>query len=136
MIPMTTKTEELVEELSLLGRQGIKISAILMLLLTFFNVLAYIFAATSFSHFLLGSLLGASLAIVNVFALGYAIYTFMLKRPHKLALLWPFLSFAAMCLAALFVAVFYTAEALGFAFGLATPLALASAIVFLSAKPA
>ena len=77
-----------------------------------------------------GLLLGTILSTLNMLALGYCFYVLVLKRGSRLALLWPCLSFMAMCVAGFYFAARHFFLTFGFALGAASPLLIGAMVIF------
>lgn len=85
---------------------------------------------------LIGGLLGAFLASINIFALGYAFYALVIAKARRWVILWPLFSFLLMCLIAFVLVSYFPSHSLGFALGLTTPIIFGSVIAVGASKPA
>lgn len=103
------------------------------LIIVFF--ISYIFGAKESVNFTGGALLGSIFALLNVFALGYASYEFLIKKSSGLYVFWPIGTFLLLTLSALILAIFYEKALLGFALGLTVPLGLGFIVTFLETNP-
>jgi len=82
----------------------------------------------------IGLLIGSSLANINVFVLGRALYDFLIRKIGGLALGGPLLSFLILSGVGLLLTLFYPGFCLGFALGLTSPLVLGALIAYKAAR--
>lgn len=125
---------EVLKELTGYKKIVIKVSVIVYILISALMAGAYILGARSLLFHGLGFISGFTLAVINVWALGYAGFNYFLKKGSRLLMLWPIATFLLLSLAALGVA-FYQKIALGFALGLASPVLFGFAIAFIPEHP-
>lgn len=118
--------EELRRYQSLALRASLFISVILLLLVG----IAALFVLSILVKPLIGALIGAVLASINVFALGYAYYRVVIAKGSRTLVLWPVLSFIVMVIVGICLAHWSVAMCIGFALGLCAPLAIACYIIF------
>ena len=126
---MTNKSEPWRQDLDNYKKLALKASLGLFVIL-FIGVLVTQNSLT------IGLLIGSSLANINVFVLGRALYVFLITRVGGLALGWPLMFFLILSGVGLFLALFYPGFCLGFALGLTSPLVLGAVSAFYAARPA
>lgn len=112
-------------------RKTIYSAAVLLGLITVGIGIAKIFSFDSLVAPLVGGLCGVTAATINLFAIGYAFFVVAIIKGKKIAILWPVLSFIAMCVVAYLFAILAPSMILGFALGLTVPLLFGAVIVFL-----
>ena len=128
---MTKMTEPSEKDLKGYIKKTLWSATILLSALGFAWLGAYFVDAKTFFDPLLGALLGAACATINLFALGYAFFVVVLKEGKKLVLLLPIGSFAIICLLVFLLTKFWSNLLFGFALGLAAPVLFGAVVAWL-----
>ena len=97
-------------------------------------VLLFLLALMTRSSLIIGTLIGSSLANINVFVLGFAVYDLVFRKVGALALARPAGFFLILSGVGLFLALFHPTFCLGFALGLTSPLVLGAFIAYNAAR--
>lgn len=124
--------DDALQDLNSYKKKTLWSSSVLITTLVIAALITYAIDAHATFIFVLGALMGATCATLNVFAIGYAFFIIAIKEGKKLVLLWPLISFIAICILAFLLAKTWPAYLLGFAVGLTSPIFFGIVIVMLS----